>query len=539
MASQDNNNLVDTIVDTQKKVLDSVVENTKKLTNGNNILSETIEKGSDWYKNWLEDQKTFFAKATGHAGTTEATKEDTSKENGNHDTAAHSNTAKMNEYFEQWMNTQANWAKQIWEMGQESAKKFGAGANTNPFATFTTNSNPFAGWQQMWNMNNAPANPFANWQNQWNNMGNPMNNWMGNMNANNWMNQAQQMNPFNQDTFKKANENMTNMFSQYYATMNDAFSNWQKNFNSDTAKDAFKNMSGSVEGFTKFAEMWMPMLKSMQDKSFNMESYKQYMNPELYKDLMDKFFGFMPESNRQFMHNMTGMMNDGMKQMNQHTMNNYSQMRDAMGKMGNGSQAFNDMYSGYNNWYAKMNEAFAPFNKMVTPTQQTKAMQEWSEIANRIAQYNMKNAQLQQMIYNQGTKVMDKLAENIAKKIQDGTEVNSMLGLYQEWLNISDKVFVSLFESSEYSELMAEVGAMQMRLRGDIELQTEKMLKDIPVATRSQLDEVYKSIYDLKKELREMAKNMNAATEEKAATEDKNAPKEATEEKPAKSAKKA
>jgi len=187
---------------------------------------------------------------------------------------------------------------------------------------------------------------------------------------------------------------------------------------------------------------------------------------------------------------------------------------------------FGNMHSGYTNWHSQMNEAFAPFTKLVTPTQQTKAMQEWAEISNRVMVYNIKNAELQHMIYTQGAKVMDKLAENVAKKVQEGGEVTSMLALYQEWLNLSDKVYVNLFESTEYSTLMAEVGSMQMKLRKDIELQTEKMLKDIPVATRSEMDEVYKTIYDLKKQVRELEKKINDANEAKetvatAATEDK------------------
>jgi hypothetical protein len=537
MAFQDNNNVVDTIIDTQKKVLDSVVENTKKFTSGNTILNETIEKGTDWYKNWLEDQKNLFTKATGAAaGTAETAKENTTNGNPAQD-AVNGATAKMQDFYENWMNTQSNWAKQIWEMSQEAAKKFGAGATTNPFTSFTNgNANPFANWQNSWNNSGANANPFANWQNSWSTMNNPMSNWMNQMNTNNWMNQMQQMNPFNQDAFKKANENFTNTFTQYYTNLNNTFGDFQKNFQNGTVQDAFKNMANSAEGFTKFTEMWMPMFKSMQDKTFNMDTYKQFMNPELYKDFMDKFFGFLPESSRQQMQQMTSMMNDGMKQMSQNGMNGYNQMRDMMSKMGNGSQAFGDMHTAYTKWYGQMNEAAAPFTKMVTPNQQTKAIQEWAEIANRVSLYNIKNAELQYMIYTQGTKVMDKLAENVAKKIQDGTEVTSMLALYQEWLNISDKVYVSLFESTEYSELMAEVGAMQMKLRRDIELQTEKMLKDIPVATRSQLDEVYKTIYDLKKQVREMESKV-----ETGATKATETAKEATEEKaaPAKNGKKA
>jgi hypothetical protein len=117
---------------------------------------------------------------------------------------------------------------------------------------------------------------------------------------------------------------------------------------------------------------------------------------------------------------------------------------------------------------------------------------------------------------------MDQLAENILGKIQNGTDVNSMMALYQEWLNISDKVFVSLFESDEYSKLMAEVSSLQLKLRKDIEDQLEKYMVGIPVATRSEMDELYKTIYELKKQVRQLEKMLDIDSvqeaEEKLAT---------------------
>lgn len=161
-----------------------------------------------------------------------------------------------------------------------------------------------------------------------------------------------------------------------------------------------------------------------------------------------------------------------------------------------------------------MSEAYAPFTKMMTPGQQTQNMLEWQDIANRMAIYNIKNAELQYMMYSQGTKVMDKLAENIMQKIENGVEINSIMALYQEWLNLGDKTFVSLFESDEYSVLMAEVSAMQLKLKKDIELQMEKLFAGIPVATRSEMDELYKTIYELKKQVRQMSKMMELENEE-------------------------
>jgi len=512
MAFQNNNKVVDTLLDTQKKVVDSVVENTKKFTNGNTILNETIEKGSDWYKKWLEDQKTLFSKATSQvADTTETVKNKTEE-------AVKEGTTKMNEFYENWMNSQANWAKQVWEMSQEATKKFGAEASANPFAQWTgaNSTNPFAQWT------NGTAHPFTNWTNPsanpfmsgMNNMSNPWTNWMNQMQANNWMNQMQSMNPFNTDTVAKATEGMTTLYNQYSNFVTKNFGEWQKNLQNGTAQDAYKNMMSTGEGFTKFAEMWMPMFKSIQDNTFTMDTYKKFMNPELYKEFMDKFFGFLPESSRKQMQDMTDKMNEGMKQMTQNGMNGYQQMRDMMSKMGNGHEMFGNMQHAYTNWYNQMSEAAAPFTKMITPNEHTRTMKDWADISNLVALYNIKNSELQYMIYTQGTKVMDKLAENVAKKTQDGTEVTSMLALYQEWLNISDKVYVSLFESKEYSELMAEVSALQMKIRKDTEMQMEKAFKDVPVATRSEMDEVYKTIHDLKTQIRQLEKMMELGSEE-------------------------
>lgn len=393
--------------------------------------------------------------------------------------------AKMNEFYQNWFNTQMGWAKQMWEMNLDHMKN-----NTQQ----TTSTNPMEQWTSMWN--NASSN-----MNNWMNSMNQMNNW------NNMMNQFQANNPMNMDTWKKASENWTSIFNQYYTMLNSSFADMQKNMENGTTQDAYRNMVNVSEGFTRFAEMWMPFMKSIQEKTFNTEMYKQYMNPAMYKDVMDKFFGFMPESSRQYMQNMTDMMQKGMSQFGQNGMGNYQQMRGMFnGMMPSTTEMFGGMLNNYNTWYNTVNNAVAPITKMMTPNQHTKTMMEWNDISNRLMVYNIKNAEMQYMVYNQGVKVMDTLAENIAAKVQKGEEMKDMMAMYQEWLNISDKVFVSLFESEEYSKIMAETSALQMKLRKDIEVQMEKLMVGMPIATRSEMDEMYKTIYDLKKQVRQLEK---------------------------------
>jgi polyhydroxyalkanoate synthesis regulator phasin len=484
MANTESSNIMDNLVNAQKQVVDTLLENSKKITNGNTVINETIKKGTDWYKNWLEDQKNIYSKTTEQASAAGENLKD--------------NASKLNEFYQNWLNAQMNWSKQLWEMNQDFMKNNNpAAAGTNPMNSYYNWMNQFNNWMNNMNSSNNMMNQFTQWQNQ-------------------MQNQMQSNNPFSTETWTKAGENWSKMLNQYSDLMNNTFTDWQKNFQSGNVQDAYRNMVNVADGFTKFSEMWAPMWKSIQDNSFSTEQYKKFMNPSMYKEMMDKYFGFMPENARQYVQNMNDMMTGGMKQMGQMGVNNFQQMRGMMNTMPgfNGQEYFATMLNAYNEMQNMMNNAYSPIAKFITPNQYTKNAAEWSDIANRIMVYNIKNSELQYLIYSQGAKVMDSLAENVAEKVKNGVEINSMMALYQEWLSISDKSFVSLFEGDEYSKLMAEVSAMQLTLRKDVELQMEKLMTGIPVATRSEMDEMYKTIYDLKKQVRQLEKMMELESEE-------------------------
>jgi hypothetical protein len=488
MANDNTTNFVDSMVEAQKNLVNSAMENTKKFTNGNALVNDTIEKGSEWYNNWMENQKKMFSQTTDKATETANT--------------AQSNASNMGEFFQNWYNTQLSWGKNLWETSQKFMQDT---------ASKSTSSNPMEQAQSAYN----------NWMSQWNNMFSNMNT------ANTWMNNMQQftnMNPFNMDAWKNTANDSTNIFNQYYQMLNNGFSEWQNHLQNGTTQDAFRNMLNSTEGFTRFYQMWAPMWKSIQEKTFNTELYKNMMSPVAYQEFMDKFFGFMPEGARQYMQQLTSLMQNGAKQTFGTASNGYQQMKGMLATMPgmNGTEAFSNMLNMYQNMQSMMQNAISPIAKMSTPNQYTKNMAEWQDIADRSMVYNIKNAQMQYMMYAQGAKVMDALAESVMHKLEAGEEVKSMMSLYQEWLSISDKTFVALFESDEYSQLMAEVSALQLKLRKDMEAQMEKSLSGIPVATRSELDELYKTIYELKKEVRQLSrmleKDGEVASKETAAT---------------------
>ncbi|RQO30695.1 hypothetical protein DBR32_08155 [Taibaiella sp. KBW10] len=472
MASE-NKNFVETVLEAQQKMVENVVETTKKATKNNAFVNDGIEKGKEFYKNWLEQQKKAFS------GSAEKVENATN--------SAKENMEKAGTFYQSWLNNQVEMAKKSWEMNQGFFK------NNIP------TQDSFAKMNPMEMMNN-----WNSWYSKY-------------QTANNWMNMMQQYNPANiMDSFKGQNDYLGGMFTQYNDLLTKSFGQLSENLQNANSKDTFSNMMNVTAGFNKFYEMWMPFWKSIQDKNFNAEQFKKNFNFDAYKDLMNNYFGFNTDENRQYMQQATEMMNGYMKDFAGQGRNFYNQATASLNGMNPfaGQNMFETMANAYQTMQQNFSGAVSPLAKMATPNQYSKSASEWSSIIDRTAIYNIKNAELQYMVYQQGQKVMDSLVDNIIAKAENGVEINNMTALYQEWLNIGDKVYVELFESDDYSQLMAEVSAMQLKIRKDMDTQTEKMLTGLPIATKSELDELYKTIYDLKKEVRQLEKMLEVNVNE-------------------------
>ncbi len=133
-------------------------------------------------------------------------------------------------------------------------------------------------------------------QKEENNPMNFFNTWMkGQMEmAQNWFNQSQQsmgsMMNSNADA-KKAYDSTLNMFNNWMSTLNNSYAEMLKNFSGNhDAKDGFSGMFNNAQNYMKMFEIWMPMLKSIQDKTFTPETFKSMFNTEMFKGMMDNMF---------------------------------------------------------------------------------------------------------------------------------------------------------------------------------------------------------------------------------------------------------
>ena len=398
--------------------------------------------------------------------------------------SAGNNTNFDSEFFKKWYDSQMAWFNNA------------NGENKNPgqaFEFFNTWMNNQINTAKTWFENNKT--PFAN---------------MGNTDMN------------------ASYNNMMNLYNNWMNTMNHSYSEMMKNFENNSTKENFASMFNNAEMQMKAFEFFMPMMKSIQDKTFTPDMFKQMFNTSVYKEMMDKMFGMQPDWMKNMMENpaMTSM-KDNMNNMMNSNKTMFDNMKGIMNNnMPNMNDSFANMLNYYNQFNAAIDNASAPFTKLMGNTKNTAAMNEMREISNMLMTYNVKNTQMQYMTYQTGLKAMEEVSETLYANIQEGKDMSSFIDLYSAWLNTNDKHFVKLYETEEYSKMMSEVSAMQLTLKKKIESAMEKSMEHLPLVNRTEMDELYKTIYELKKRINMLESQLDVETTTEA-TEATSAPKTA------------
>jgi len=354
------------------------------------------------------------------------------------------------------------------------------------------------------------------------NASNPMeffNTWMNNQmeTAKTWFsnNNNPFMNNMNMnDDMKKNYDNMMSMFNNWSGTMNNTYSEMLKNFNAGSGKDAFSGLFNNAELYMKSFELWMPMFKSIQDKSFTPETFKQLFNAPLFKDMMDKMFNMQPD----FMKNMNEEAKANMFKMMDANKGMFDNMKNMMNSnMPSSNELFSQLFANYNKMQNSMNNSVAPLMKLMPQGPAKQNIESMNELANEFNIFNLKNNQMQYMMYATGLKAIEEVADSIATKVRNGEEVSNFMDIYNQWLAINDKNFVALFETDEYSKMQADLSSFGMKLKRNINLQMEKAMENLPLINRTEMDELYKTVYELKKRINVLEKQIDADSTEVAA----------------------
>jgi hypothetical protein len=439
-----NNPVIDTLVESQTKFVNNWMESAKKMqsafTNGN-IASE----GQSLYKEYFDKQM----------GILNSMKDSTTGmfggENGNN----------PQEFFKNWFNQQANYAK------------------------------------QMADFNQSINNSFANF-------GKPANDYMSN--------------------FGQSNTAFTNIYNTWLNTLNNTFDTLSRNMGNGFNKDMFTNMFQANNLFTKTQEFFQPMVSAMQKGQFNAESFKNLFTIEQYSNLTKQMFGGLYEQN-----NIKEVYDNAIKQLHTFFTSQNNLGKEYMEQFQNMSKEFPNLFgnntpaSSLKEFYSQMNnifgKTFEPLMKLVNGGKEKENAEALISMMDRIAEYSIKQAELQSYLQNTAKEGMEKFAKQYAEKFNTPESLAKLPTpneMYSEWVKVNEELFTNLFASEEFSKVKGEALNLTNDVKKHFEKQFESNFASYPFVFKSEMTELEKTIYELRKQVKELQNKlaMNNGTAE-------------------------
>jgi hypothetical protein len=444
----------DAWLETQKQLMNNWAESNAKLQESVKSGS-ALKDGMSIYQEWLSKQAEITKNANEKAAEAFKTQVNETTEAFNNGKSG----ANLSDIYNNWVNAQ----KELSAKAFENFKSF-----SQPF----TANNSFA---------NDSMNQFQNFQNQWWNT------------TQSWMNQAQ--------------HNSQNWFAP--------FQNWNKGFNDDTMKEAWNNMTNASGAFVKFYEMWAPVYKNMVNNQFSAEWMKNSFNPEAFRELMDKTVASISPVQYKELYQQWTNWTEVASNYSKHVYQQFAgNVPDTMKNLFPYLAFGNNPENPYNNVFSIYQRAFTPLVKLFTPGKEAELNEHMTAIGEKLSVYGQKLAELQQHIYATGAKSWENFLLDSFEQVKKGADLSNTQEAFQNWVNKNEEVFIGLFRSENYSKLQGELLDLGLGIKQHSEKVGEILLQPLPVVLRSEADELYTTIYELRKRVHALEKQLGETTEE-------------------------
>jgi hypothetical protein len=313
--------------------------------------------------------------------------------------------------------------------------------------------------------------------------------------------------------FSNMNNSWTNIYNSWIGTLNTTYDTFSKNMNNPFNKDVFKNMFESNQVYIKAQEAFQPMIKAIQSNDFSVETWKNIYNVDSYKKVTEQLFAnfFTTANMKDVYDNLNKQIQDFFVNQNGLSKEYFAQiqgMRNEFPNMFSGNfEKVKELYSQVNNVFGK---TFEPILKLANPSKEKENVEAAIALMDKIAEYTIKQNELQYSLYNTTQKSLEAVAKEYAEKFKNAKpgEVPNAQEIYNEFIKVSEKFFAELLATDEFSKMKSETIGLGMDVKKQFEKQFENVFASYPVVFRTEIEELYKTIYDLKKTVKDLTNKL-------------------------------
>ncbi len=311
------------------------------------------------------------------------------------------------------------------------------------------------------------------------------------------------------ETMKRAfdlHETFMGAHQSWASAMNDAFATMLKSLSAGAGRETLANIFGSAETYMKLFEFWLPLYQALQEKTFDPAAYQQFFAPARYKEVLDKVFEFISPGN----------LKEIFEQALKYLETAAPQTQALNQQLADFAQRHAEMFSGflggdsaaavkaYENILDTQEKSLGPMLKLPALAKASEQITLTFSLLKKYPAYAAQYGKFQNLMYTAGQKAMEKIMGDFARRVHDSVATQSYDEFFKLWAEANEHAYQELFSTEEFSTLNAQLQSVGLEIRKDFQRLMELALADYPVVLRSEMDELYKTIHELKRRIHDL-----------------------------------
>lgn len=355
-----------------------------------------------------------------------------------------------------------------------------------------------------------------------------------------WKDMFEKQQAFFQQAMQQANNPLQQMAGVRGDAMNNVFSlynNWlqlnkqiaglvsqsgedmTKQLPNGVMAESVKNLFNSSETYIKLLEMWVPIMKKLQqDAPKQFDELKAMATPEKYKEVLDKVFQFVsPDALNgfygqasQILEQVSGSTQSGMARYQEMLEHNTKLLPELMaGDPQAAMKIYETMYEAYS-------KNLDPSLKSALNGRDAEMLEATKGVVAKVSDYVNRYTQFQYKLYVTGQKAMEGALEDQFKNFQKNGDVANFNEFFKHWVETNQATYAEVFKSKDFTKLQSDLMDAGLEIRSEFQRLMEVYLADYPLVARSEMDALYKKIQELQTKLRKLEGGSEVAAEDKA-----------------------
>ncbi|OFI01500.1 poly(R)-hydroxyalkanoic acid synthase subunit SynIIIE [Clostridium acetireducens DSM 10703] len=305
----------------------------------------------------------------------------------------------------------------------------------------------------------------------------------------------------------KEDKSQGNVFNKWLEMNNEIIKKNMEFFNPDKVQSIFKNVTNGFDYNCNLFNFWQDLSKKVLNNDLG-DFYKQWQDK--YKSIIsNNLVAFFPMYMQEGLINYLSVYNNYYKFLGKFYepwIKDFQKINELMVKGLYGeNEAYIEIIKICRENY---NESLGKFLKAPILGISREYFEKQLDSIDAFIEYIDNFSEFSATIYKVAYDTMNKIIKEYEKMSKEGSQPKTFNEFYQYWWKTNEKAYKELFQTDYFSKLMSNVVEKGCEFKRDLDILLEKQLKLLPVTTKTDIESLYKTVYDLKKQVRTLKKEL-------------------------------